>query len=291
MKTTRFRTIAGLSISLVIVMAFSLHAEEPTIIRDVVYGHKAGMALTYDVIQPKTPNGAGVLFMVSGGWVSHWAPPDRFFREKHPQPNQFELLVDHGYTVFMVRHGSSPYFKVPDAVADVRRAVRFIRLHAKDYAVDPDRLGVFGASAGGHLSLMLGTSSDNGIPDSKDPVEHVSDRVQAVVALCPPSRVAELFPMKERFPALQFSENLAESVSPLPQASADDAPTLLVHGDKDNLVPISHSERMEKALSEVQVPTELLVLHGAGHGFGPEDQIRCQNAMLAWFDKYLAKRK
>jgi len=268
-----------------------LQAGSHTIIRDVIYGHKAGMALTYDVIQPEQANGAGILFMVSGGWVSTWFPPENIVRENPAQPNQFELLVEKGYTLFIVRHGSSPYFKVPDAVADVRRAVRFIRLHAADYGVDADRLGVFGASAGGHLSLMLGTASDSGTPDAKDPVDRVSDRVQAVVAIFPPARIDEFFPLKERFPALQFPEQQADAVSPLLHVSKDDPPTLLVHGDRDDLVPLNNSERMKTALAQESVPTELLIIHGAGHGFGGEDQIKCQNAMLDWFDKYLEKKE
>src|SRR5687768_1553197 len=117
---------------------------------DVVYGHKAGMALTFDVIAPKEPNGAGVLFMMSGGWFSGWAPPESFVNPGAWEGfRHFGKLVDSGYTLFIVRHGSAPQFKVPEAVADVRRAARFIRLHANDYGIDPDRLGVCGGSAGG----------------------------------------------------------------------------------------------------------------------------------------------
>jgi acetyl esterase/lipase len=133
---------------------------------DVIYGHKAGMALTFDVVQPKESNGVGILFMMSGGWVSVWMPPQTLLDVKPPNPFQFfHELVDRGYTLFIVRHGSSPQFKVPEAVADVRRSVRYIRLHADDFKVDSHRLGVCGGSAGGHLSLMLGTASDEGDKD------------------------------------------------------------------------------------------------------------------------------
>src|SRR5262245_36926110 len=118
---------------------------------DVVYGHKDGMALTFDVYRPEAgANGAGVLFMVSGGWVSRWSPPDA-------SAPRFRALLDKGFTVFSVRHGSAPRYNVPEAVEDVRRAVRYIRLHAADFGVDAARLGVFGGSAGGHLSLVVGT--------------------------------------------------------------------------------------------------------------------------------------
>ncbi|MFM7057081.1 MAG: alpha/beta hydrolase, partial [Planctomycetota bacterium] len=128
-----------------------------TITPDVIYGHKAGMALTYDVVRPtEKTNGAVVLFMVSGGWVSIWAPPETVVRPEKKGLNLFEKIVDRGYTLVLVRHGSSPYFKVPDAVADVKLAVRHVRKQAATYGVDPQRIGVCGGSAGGHLSLVLG---------------------------------------------------------------------------------------------------------------------------------------
>ncbi|HNG33415.1 MAG TPA: alpha/beta hydrolase, partial [Blastocatellia bacterium] len=136
-------------------------AAQVEIIPDVVYGHKDGMALTFDVLKPKAnANGAAVIFMVSGGWVSAYAPPQRM-------ADQFKDLLDKGFTVIPVRHGSSPKYLIPEIVADVRRAVRYIRFNAKQWGVDANRLGVFGGSAGGHLSLVLGTASDSGDPNAK----------------------------------------------------------------------------------------------------------------------------
>ena len=82
---------------------------------DVVYGHKDGLALTMDVFEPASnANGAAILFIVSGGWYSHWAPVEQI------QP-RFEPYLAHGYTMIAVRHGSSPRYSIPEAVADVRR--------------------------------------------------------------------------------------------------------------------------------------------------------------------------
>lgn len=280
----------GMMIACVVLLTNVLPAAEFKIRNDVIYGHKAGMALTFDVVTPEKSNGAGILFMVSGGWVSTWFPAENIVRAERTTPNQFEMLVDAGYTLFVVRHGSSPYFKVPEAVADVRRAVRYIRLHADEFKIDPDRLGVFGASAGGHLSLMLGTTGDDGTPEAQDPIERVSDRVAAVVSIFPPTLIEEFFPLKERFPALKFPEDQAASVSPLLHASKDDAPTLLIHGDKDELVPLSNSERMKAAFVEQSVPVELIVIAGAAHGFKGVDQLKAQEAMLNWFNQHLAKK-
>ena len=92
-----------------------VQADEVTITPDVVYGHKYGLATTFDVFQPtEGSNGAAVLFMVSGGWYSSWSPPER-------TQNLFRPLTDRGFTVFAVRHGSSPKFSIAEAVADVDR--------------------------------------------------------------------------------------------------------------------------------------------------------------------------
>ncbi|UCD48535.1 MAG: prolyl oligopeptidase family serine peptidase [Phycisphaerales bacterium] len=255
---------------------------------DVVYGHKHGMALTMDVYQPTSGNGVGILFMVSGGWYSMWAPPEQTM-------GLFRPLLDKGFTVFAVRHGSSPKYVVPEVVVDVRRSVRFVRLHAQRFGVDPERLGVCGWSAGGHLSLVLGTMSDAGDPEAKDEVLRVTDRVAAVVAYFPPTDLRPYVkidgPYRERFPALKFDPNQADSVSPLRHVSPDDPPTLLVHGDKDMLVPIWHSEKIRDAFRENDVDCELLVIEGAAHGFAGDDAERANAAWVAWFEKHLLGAK
>lgn len=259
----------------------------------VIYGHKAGMALTYDVVRPtRDANGAAVLFMVSGGWVSTWGPPENVIRAEKRTLNLFEKIVDRGYTLILVRHGSSPYFKVPDAVADVKLSIRHIRGHAGDYGIDPDRIGVCGGSAGGHLSLVLGTMGDDGDPGSKNEVERVSSRVQAVAAYFPPTDMREYVNHKtlsKQFPAVVFPDDQAPGVSPLLAVTNDDAPTLLIHGDKDELVPISHSERFLKAMHDIDATCELIVMKGAAHGFPGDQGVQAETALLDWFDKYLAK--
>jgi acetyl esterase/lipase len=256
---------------------------------DVVYGHKAGMALTFDVVHPKKPNGAGILFMVSGGWVSFWIPPETFVGPKAPEYlRHFGEIVDHGYTLFIVRHGSSPQFKVPDAVADVRRAVRYIRVNAAKFDVDPSRLGVCGGSAGGHLSLILGTASDEGDKKAKDAVDRASDRVAAVVAYFPPVDLREWVGTKlDKFPALDFDKKLAYSISPVLFVTDDDPPTLLIHGDKDTLVKLDNSQRILGEFKKHKVPCDLVVIPGAGHGFVGEQGGQAAKALIAWFDKYL----
>jgi acetyl esterase/lipase len=146
---------------------------------DVVYGQKYGTALTMDVFQPKTNgNEAALIYVVSGGWFSsHLAIDLGFARE----------FLKRGYTVFAVVHGSQPKYDITEVLKDMHRSVRYVRFHAKDYNVDPDRIGIYGGSAGGHLSLMQGTAGDQGNPNSKDPVDKLSSRVQAAACFFPPT--------------------------------------------------------------------------------------------------------
>jgi len=264
-------------------------ADAPTIVPDVVYGHKDGMALTYDVIKPAAPSGAAVLWIQSGGWYSNWADPKVLAAAGKP-------YLDKGYTVVIVRHGSAPRFGIADAVADVRRCVRAVRLKAKDHGIDPDRLGVTGGSAGGHLSLMIGTTGDDGDPAAADPVLRQPSRVAAVVALFPPTDLRgwakELPEVIRKIPALRppltYDPKLAPDLSPVVKVTAKTAPTLLIHGDKDELVPLEHSRNILPVLEKAGVPCKLVVVEGAGHGFSPaQNKDTVLPAMLGWFDEYL----
>ncbi|MEY3459179.1 MAG: Acetylxylan esterase precursor [Planctomycetota bacterium] len=265
-----------------------------TITPDVIYSHKAGMALTYDVVQPtENKNGAAVLFMVSGGWVSVWAPPETVVRPNRAKLNLFEKIVERGYTLILVRHGSSPWFKVPDAVADVKLAIRHVRKQAASHGIDPQRIGVCGGSAGGHLSLVLGTMGDDGDPDATIELEKTSSRVQAVAAYFPPTDIREYVNHKtlsQSFPAIVFPDDQAVDVSPLLSVTKDDAPTLLIHGDKDELVPISHSERFHEAMQKAGATSELIVMPGAAHGFPGTQGQQAETALLDWFDRHLTKK-
>jgi len=263
---------------------------EVQITPDVVYGHKLGLAMTLDVFAPREKaNGAGVLFMVSGGWYSNWSPPEKLTPMMKP-------LTDAGFTVFSVRHGSSPRFTIPEAVDDVRRSVRFIRMEADRFGIDPNRLGVFGMSAGGHLSLMLGTTADAGNPAAADPVDKVSDRVQAVVAWVAPTDLTimrhaapDSLPAYKGFPALDLGAEAARVHSPLLYVTADDAPTLLLAGAADELVPIEHSRRIRDKFKELSVTHRLVEYPKAGHGLGGEDLTNAVSEMVQWFDTHLNK--
>ncbi len=149
-------------------------------------------------------------------------------------------------------------------------------------------------SAGGHLSLMLGTAADEGSADAKDPVDKVSDRVNAVVAYVAPTdlrimvkEAPDRLPAYERFPALELDMTSAEANSPLVHVTADDPPTLLLAGAKDDLVPVQHSRNIQAAFENAKVVSRLVEYENAGHGFQGEDAKQATEAMVAWFESHL----
>ncbi|WP_435021904.1 alpha/beta fold hydrolase [Tundrisphaera sp. TA3] len=287
-------------------------AEEPNYrrIEDVIYGRKFGTALTLDVFTPVADaKGIGVVLVVSGGWVSgHDAV----------RPMICQPLLDRGYTVFAVVHGSQPRFTVPEIIPDINRAVRFVRHHAGRYGIDPDRIGITGASAGGHLSLMMGTDGSPGSATAADPVERESSRVQAVACFFPPTdflnygkpgnRLVRAEDLGRTFrPAFDFREidrktglsvpivdperlkEIAREISPITHVTPDDAPTLIVHGDADPLVPLQQSETFLERLKAAGVPTRLIVKPGYGHGW--LTLARDMATFADWFDEHLKPRE
>jgi acetyl esterase/lipase len=277
--------------------------------RDVIYGRKDGLALTMDVIAPREKaKGLGIIFVVSGGWRSS---PEAI------RPEMYAPFFKRGYTVFAVVHGTQPKFTVPEIINDVNRAVRFIRYHAKDYRIDPDRLGITGGSAGGHLALMIGTAGTAGNAKAKDPVERVSSRAQAVACFFPPTdflnwgatdAILDYKNMDRRFKAaIDFQifdtnerifkrvtdekkvRELLHDISPIYHVSRDDAPTLIIHGDKDPLVPLQQSESMVAKLKECGVPAHLIVKKDCRHGW--LTILKDTETLADWFDRYLNNDK
>jgi len=259
-----------------------------TYVRDVIYGHRDGMALTYDVFKPSKPNGALVVNMVSAGWRSSWGPPEE-------RQARYQWLIDKGFTVVALHHSSAPRFQVPDAVKDIRLGLRHIKLHAADYGADPARIGVWGASAGGHLSLVAGLMADDGDPAATNPLERSGNRVRAVVAYFPPTDLDTLLGNRAKSGAIDFDDSLRASISPIHFVDARDPPTLIISGGADKGVPISQSETMHAALDKAGVENRLKIFPDADHDFYVKGDpaktdayaVEAMNAMTAWFEKHL----
>jgi len=271
---------------------------------DVIYGRKYGLALTMDVFTPKEKaNGRGIIFCVSGGWRS--GKPGGVGLAKE--------LVDRGYVVFAVVHGSQPKFTIPEVLDDMHRAVRFIRHNAKKYNVDPEKLGIAGGSAGGHLSLMQGCAPKEGNPEATDPVEKHSSKIAAVACFFPPTDFLNYGQegvvalgegtLKGFRPPFDFWERdketnklvviedqerrkaIGKTISPVYFVTKDSAPALIIHGDVDKLVPIQQAELIIAKFKENKVPCELVVKKGGAHGWADID--KDVKILADWFDKYL----
>ena len=264
---------------------------------DVIYGRKYGTALTFDVFQPNEPNGKGVLFMVSGGFFSS---------HEAINPKSYQPLLEHGYTVFAVVHGSQPKFVITEIENDIHRAVRFVRHHAAKYGVDPDGLGITGGSAGGHLSLTMGTQGGLGKPDAKDPIDRESSAVRAVACFFPPTdflnwgkpgddavgvgTLAQFSPaFGPRNATPEGRQALGKEISPLYYVTSNMAPALVIHGDSDKLVPIYQAQIFEKRCREVNAPFKLITRAGKDHGWaGMEEDMKL---FANWFDEHLLGKK
>jgi len=271
-----------------------------TATEDVVYGQKEGMGLTMDVLQPEqNPKGIGIVLVSSGSWKS--SKSNLMEKVEEARKDHWGMgLLHGGFTVFVVRHGSGPRFQVPEMIEDVRRSVRFIRLHATDYNIDPDHIGITSGSSGGHLSLMVGMTGDDGNPEAKDPVERVSSRTQAMVSWFPPTDLVnwgapggytliqtvrpKLF--QEMFGEITDLQQQLESVSPIYFTTPDDPPLLLIHGDADKTVPLQQSEILKKQYEEAGLTVKLIVQPEGGHTYW--DGIEKQYEEVAdWFDAHL----
>jgi acetyl esterase/lipase len=272
------------------------HGQEVTTTRtrDLIYARHDGVCLTMDVIQPARANGLGIISIVSGGWKS-----------SHEGIGSGDPFIKRGYTVFYVVHGSQPHFTVEEIIADVHRAVRFIRSRAKSFGINPDKLGITGSSAGGHLSLMMVTRGGPGNPEAKDSVDRLSSAVQAAACFYPPTDylnwsaegdvavgVGKLAAYADAFgPAINNPESrlkLGKDVSPIYGVKAGQAPVYIIHGTADDQVSISQAYRFGKRCKEVGAICDLKVVQGAGHG-GWATMSQDWESMVDWFDRYLGK--
>ena len=268
-----------------------------TRIEDVIYGRKFGTALTLDVFQPPNPTGLGIVALVSGGWFS---------AHEAIYPENYRPLLAHGYTVFAVVHGSQPKYIVTEIEPDIHRAVRFIRHNAAKYGVDPNRLGLTGGSAGGHLSLTMATQGCPGNPAAKDPVDRESSEVQCVACFFPPTDflnygkpgedavgVGVLKDFKPAFGPLadtpEGRQKLGREISPIYFIHSNMPPILIMHGDADKLVPIYQSQCFVKRCQEVGSPVKLTTREGKVHGWAGMD--KDVEIFAEWFDQHLKRAK
>ncbi len=296
---------------LLLISSFSVYAQDTVSFtqNEVIYGRKDGLAMTMLVLHPVKSNQRGIVSIVSGQWNSSLRRTDRWIEIS-------KMYLQKGYTVFLVAHGSQPRYSIQDAVADIKRAVQFVRYNASQYKIDPERIGVIGSSSGGQLALMAGLADNNGDPDAADPIERVSGKVQAVACFFPPTDflnygINGMSPANQKqalrslgvLGAFTFTEYdslqrvyveikdtaritaIARSMSPVTHVTPGDPPVLVWHGDKDMMVPLQQSHLLQQKMQAAKVPFELKVKPGAGHGWS--DLLNDERDFLPFFDRHL----
>ena len=264
------------------------------VLHDVVFGKGGTQDLHAEIAYPKnaTKPLPAIIHVHGGGWITG--------TYKGNSPIQF---AQHGYFGASIEYRLSNVAKWPAQIQDCELAVRWLRANASQYNVDPNRIGVWGESAGGHLVTCLGTMADVKEDQGDGGYPGVSGAVQAVVDFYGPTDFtrADIYSpaairLTQGLFGVPFSQNpdLWKSGSPVFYVRANDPPMLLVHGDADTLVPLAQSTVFDDALTKAGVPHQLLIVKNGGHGLGPkpgttiEPSARdIQKAAYAFLDKYL----
>jgi acetyl esterase/lipase len=244
------------------------------VLRDLAYvpdGHERQKLDLY--LPEKGGNLPLIVWIHGGGWQN--GSKDR---------TQAVKFVPQGYAVASINYRLSSHAIFPAQIEDCKAAIRWLRAHAKEHGIDPQRIGVWGSSAGGHLVAMLGVTGDVKEFDKGLNLDQ-SSRVQCVVDFFGPT---ELFTMQAQTviqgpinhdapespeskligATVKEAKAKADKASPLTYVSKGGAPILIMHGDKDPLVPLKQSEVFLEALKKAGVDATLHVVPGAGHGFG-----------------------
>src|SRR5690349_5972510 len=177
-------------------------------------------------------------------------------------------MTSQGYLVVSINYRLYPPARFPAMIEDVKCAIRSLRAHAREYNLDPNRIGAFGVSAGGHLVSLLGTSDPS---DGWDVGEYLdqSSRVQVVIAMAPVTDLSRNFPNAdiEAMKRVGFGEDNVAEASPITHVTSDDPPFLLIHGDRDELVHYEQSQLMYDRLRQMNVPAQLVIVKNARHSF------------------------
>ncbi len=255
---------------------------------DVVYGRGGDVALHLDIASRKDiQKPAPCIVVIHGG---AWRAGN-----KSQHTKQIFDLARQGYVSATIQYRFCPEHRFPAQVEDVKCAVRFLRAHADQYGIDPDRIGAVGFSAGAHLSMMLGTMDAADGLEGEGGWQDQSSKVQAVVAFFGPTELdADDIPERSLplvndligGPKEEHAESFRQA-SPLTYVSKGDAPMLLFQGTEDVLVPYTQATKMVTAMTGADVPGRVEFLIDAGHGWGGEDRERTAEATYAFFRRYL----
>lgn len=253
----------------------------------------ANRPLKMDVLQASEQEGVkpAIVWLPGGGWLG--------VRKDFDIPSLLPYAV-HGYTVFSVEYRTSGVAKYPAQIEDAKAAVRYIRVHAAFFGVDPNRIGVMGRSAGGHLAALLGTTGEHREFDHGDWLA-VSSRVQAAVDFFGPTDLLQIaaapsaldWASPQSFAAMLLGGpvtdrvDLARRANPITYLSSSTCPFLILHGDRDDWVPCQQSQLLYEALTRAGIPAVFYELTGSGHGTPEFYQPEVHQLVFDFLDAHL----
>jgi acetyl esterase/lipase len=257
------------------------------LIKDVEFGKGGDRPLKLHILRPKSPPADAmpvVVWIHGGGWQAG---------SKDSGVGRLARFAQRGYFCASIEYRLSKEAIFPAQIEDCKCAIRFLRAKAKQFNLDPDRIGVWGSSAGGHLVALLGTSAYVKELEGRGGWQEYSSRVHAVCDFCGPTDLVKIVgpsPAAENAVTRLLGgtpaekKQLADLANPITHITKDAPPFLIIHGDEDKTVPLSQSELLRDALEKVRVPVQLHVAKGQGHGLsGPE----LQRAVTEFFDRTL----
>ena len=241
------------------------------ILRDMPYVSGGHARQKLDLYLPPADSAASLIIWIHGGAFKHGDKGD---------PLPLECLAA-GYALASINYRLSQHALFPAQIEDCKAAVRWLRAHAQEYRLDPERFAAWGPSAGGHLVAMLGVTGNVSAFETGEYLDF-SSRVQAVVDYYGPTDFLQMD--AHRLPdgmvhdaadspesllvggAIQENPHKAARANPITYVSADAPPFLIVHGDQDPLVPHHQSVLLDAALRAAGVPVIFYTVVGGGHG-------------------------
>jgi len=280
-----------------------------TVQPDLVYGERSGSQLTFDRYSPEQANGAAVIFVNSGGFESgklvQYETLDpatwRFLGANEltvegsdpiPLLEQFSFagLLDAGFTVYDVKHSNAPH-TVDAMLEDVRAAVAHIHGRADEFAIDPDRIGIFGASSGGFLAIAAGLTAC-GPNDGKN-------LIRTIAAYYPTgfdfrTDIAASPQIRDSLSALAADDAVLDAISLKNHIRASAPSTLVIYGDLDHQIIVNPCRSICSEFPKAGIETKCVIIEGTAHefvrddGYHPEDGRRARSELLQWFQERLA---
>ena len=271
-------------------------------LRDLEYARAGNESIKLDLYLPEGQGPFPLIIWVHGGG---WTSGDKALNANGPQVRQ----TTRGYAVASINYRLSQQAKFPAQIEDCKAAVRWLRAHAAQYNLDPARVAAWGASAGGHLVALMGTSGYVSELEGGEGNLDYSSRVQAVVDWFGPTDLLKMSADSLPFPcnvvdhnspfspeslligcAIQTCRNKTERANPIKYVSADDPPFLIMHGTEDCFVGPPQSQRLRDALAAAGAEVSFKFIEGAGHGGSEFDNAENRKLVEDFFDQHLSEQ-